>query len=141
MIKFQWIFYMKGPRILVWLQVANRYLKIKLAHFWKECSILPANEVLIVHALTEPVSFRFVRGGVGSFAFYIFIDKSLQLKVRSCDAYRDVVTLLKPLRCLFKLHVFCDLPLKKELAFKHLRTCIYLKWAPDKSPVILGISA
>lgn len=49
--------------------------------------------------------------------------------------------LLKPLRCLFKLHVFCDLPLKKDLAFKHLRTCIYLKWAPDKSPVILGIFA
>lgn len=94
-----------------------------------------------LYALTEPVSFRFVRGGVGSFAFYIFIDKSLKLKVRSCDAYRDVVTLLKPLRCLFKLHVFCDLPLKKDIAFKHLRTCIYLKWAPDKSPVILGIFA
>lgn len=35
--------------------------------------------------------------------------------------------LLKPLRCLFKLHVYCDLPLRKDLAFKHL-------YVPKMSP-------
>lgn len=90
-----------------------------------------------LYALTEPVSFRFVRGGVGSFAFYIFIDKSLQLKVRSCDAYRDVVTvhcICSSLCVFFKLIVYCDLPLKKDLAFKHLRTFIYQKMSPRQVP-------
>lgn len=76
-----------------------------------------------LYALTSPVSFRFVRGGVGSFK------SSTQSEELWCLSWRrnGTLYLLKPLRCLFKLHVYCDLPLRKDLAFKHL-------YVPKMSP-------
>lgn len=54
---------------------------------------------------------------------------STQSEVLWCLSWRrnGTLYLLKPLRCLFKLHVFCDLPLRKDLAFKHL-------YVPKMSP-------